>query len=111
MNAQGKPLQEKKVETSFTRWFSADGIFHMEPFKQWLASEIDILRLAAGETASKKVETIMEEVEEVEEVSSESRKNGKSRKGKKWCEETSFSPNGSLVFPYNRISDVTPKIR
>lgn len=55
----------------------------MEPFKQWLASEIDILRLAAGETASKKVETIMEEVEEVEEVSSESRKNGKSRKGKK----------------------------
>ncbi|KAK2758717.1 hypothetical protein FQN54_003407 [Arachnomyces sp. PD_36] len=83
VNAQGKPIQEKKIETSFTRWFSADGIFHPEPLRQWLASEIEVLRLAAGETASKKVETIMEELEDVEDVSGESKRGAKSRKAKK----------------------------
>lgn len=80
MNAQGKTIQEKKIESSFTRWFSADGVFHPEPFQQWLASEIEVLRLAAGESAPKKVETIMEEEED---VSSEPKKSGKSRKAKK----------------------------
>jgi hypothetical protein len=43
-------LQEKKTETSFTRWFSGDGLFHPELFKRWLESEVDILGRTAAET-------------------------------------------------------------
>jgi hypothetical protein len=42
-------LLEKEIEAPFTKWFSSNGIFHPEPFRQWLASEIDVLRLAANE--------------------------------------------------------------
>ncbi|OOF96387.1 hypothetical protein ASPCADRAFT_167137 [Aspergillus carbonarius ITEM 5010] len=52
-SAQGKVLQEKEIETSFTRWFAADGTFHPEPLRNWLASEIEVLRLAAKETEKK----------------------------------------------------------
>ncbi|KAJ5475268.1 hypothetical protein N7539_008334 [Penicillium diatomitis] len=45
----GKVLQDKKLEAPFTKWFSADGIFHPEPFRKWLAGEVDVLRLAAKE--------------------------------------------------------------
>ena len=45
----GKVLQEKQVETEFTKWFSADGVFHPNPFRNWLASEVEVLRLAAKE--------------------------------------------------------------
>ena len=46
-------MQEKEIETSFTRWFAADGTFHPEPLRNWLASEIEVLRLAAKETEKK----------------------------------------------------------
>ncbi|RAL03574.1 signal peptidase complex subunit 2 [Aspergillus ibericus CBS 121593] len=52
-SAQGKVLQEKEIETSFTKWFAADGTFHPEPLRNWLASEIEVLRLAAKETEKK----------------------------------------------------------
>lgn len=48
-----KVLQEKEIEAPFTMWFSSDGVFHPEPFRRWLASEIEILGLAAKETAKK----------------------------------------------------------
>lgn len=43
-------LEDKHIESSFTRWFSADGTFHPEPLREWLASEVEVLRLAAKET-------------------------------------------------------------
>lgn len=43
-------LEDKHLESSFTRWFSADGTFHPEPLREWLASEVEVLRLAAKET-------------------------------------------------------------
>ncbi|CAG8030069.1 unnamed protein product [Penicillium salamii] len=46
-SAAGKVLQDKRYEAPFTTWFSAEGIFHPEPFRRWVASEIDVLRLAA----------------------------------------------------------------
>lgn len=46
----GKVLEEKVIETPFTTWFSADGAFHPEPLREWLASEIEVLGLAAKET-------------------------------------------------------------
>ncbi|KAJ5085300.1 hypothetical protein N7532_010071 [Penicillium argentinense] len=49
----GKVLQDKRIEAPFTAWFSANGIFHPEPFRSWLASEIDVLRLAAKENEKK----------------------------------------------------------
>lgn len=49
-----KVLQEKEIETSFATWFSADGVFHPEPLRRWLSSEIEVLGLAAKETAKKK---------------------------------------------------------
>ncbi|PYI03877.1 signal peptidase complex component [Aspergillus sclerotiicarbonarius CBS 121057] len=52
-STQGKVLQEKEIETSFTKWFAADGTFHPEPLQNWLASEIEVLRLAAKETEKK----------------------------------------------------------
>lgn len=50
---EGKVLQEKDIETSLTAWFSSDGVFHPEPFRQWLANEIDVLGLASREAARK----------------------------------------------------------
>lgn len=49
----GKVLQDKRIEAPFTTWFSADGVFHPEPFRRWLASEVDVLRLAAKENEKK----------------------------------------------------------
>jgi len=46
-------LQEKEIESSFTRWFSSDGIFHADQLRKWLAGEIEILGLAAKEAAKK----------------------------------------------------------
>jgi hypothetical protein len=48
-----KILQEKEIEAPFMNWFSADGTFHPEPLRRWLASEIEVLRLAAKETERK----------------------------------------------------------
>ncbi|OJJ46110.1 hypothetical protein ASPZODRAFT_16707 [Penicilliopsis zonata CBS 506.65] len=44
-----KTLQEKNLETKFTNWFSADGVFHPKPFRTWLSKEIEVLQLAAKE--------------------------------------------------------------
>lgn len=52
-DTNGKVLQEKDAEAPFTTWFSGDGIFHVEPFRRWLASEIEILGLAAKENKEK----------------------------------------------------------
>ncbi|KAJ5261789.1 hypothetical protein N7497_004252 [Penicillium chrysogenum] len=52
-SASGKVLQDKRCEAPFTTWFSADGVFHPEPFRRWVASEIDVLRLAAKENEKK----------------------------------------------------------
>ncbi|KAH8692194.1 putative signal peptidase complex component [Talaromyces proteolyticus] len=49
----GKVLQEKEIEAPFTAWFSGDGIFHPEPFRNWLSGEIDVLAAAAKETSKK----------------------------------------------------------
>ncbi|OKP07490.1 hypothetical protein PENSUB_6079 [Penicillium subrubescens] len=49
----GKVLQDKKFEAAFTNWFSADGVFHPEPYRRWLAGEVDVLRLAAKENEKK----------------------------------------------------------
>jgi hypothetical protein len=49
----GKVLQDKRFEAPFTTWFSKDGVFHPEPFRRWLASEVDVLRLAAKENEKK----------------------------------------------------------
>ncbi|KAJ5719912.1 hypothetical protein N7493_006790 [Penicillium malachiteum] len=49
----GKVLQDKRFEAPFTTWFSAEGVFHPEPFRRWLASEVDVLRLAAKENEKK----------------------------------------------------------
>ncbi|RLM00711.1 hypothetical protein CFD26_107504 [Aspergillus turcosus] len=48
-----KILQEKEIEAPFMNWFSADGTFHTEPLRRWLATEIEVLRLAAKETERK----------------------------------------------------------
>ncbi|KAE8148420.1 signal peptidase complex subunit 2 [Aspergillus avenaceus] len=52
-SASNKVLEKKDIETSFTTWFSADGTFHPEPLKKWLASEIEVLRLAAKDAEKK----------------------------------------------------------
>ncbi|KAL4969364.1 signal peptidase complex subunit 2 [Aspergillus stella-maris] len=49
----GAILEEKEIEKPFTDWFSADGTFHPEPLRKWLAKEINILSLAAQETEVK----------------------------------------------------------
>lgn len=49
-SAKGQVLEDKEIESSFTKWFSADGVFHQEPLRQWLAEEIGVLKLAAKET-------------------------------------------------------------
>ncbi|KAL4957382.1 microsomal signal peptidase 25 kDa subunit-domain-containing protein [Aspergillus filifer] len=48
--ASGAVLEEKEIEKPFTAWFSADGTFHPEPLRKWLAKEINVLNLAAQET-------------------------------------------------------------
>ncbi|KAJ5766217.1 uncharacterized protein N7511_003833 [Penicillium nucicola] len=52
-SASGKVLQEKRCEAPYGTWFSAEGVFHPEPFRSWLAGEIDVLRLAAKENEKK----------------------------------------------------------
>ncbi|KAJ5698612.1 Signal peptidase complex subunit 2 [Penicillium macrosclerotiorum] len=52
-SSSGKVLQNHQFEAPFTKWFSADGVFHAEPFRRWLASEVDVLRLAAKESNKK----------------------------------------------------------
>ncbi|CEL08384.1 Putative Complex: S. cerevisiae SPC associates with Sbh1p and Sbh2p [Aspergillus calidoustus] len=49
-SASGSVLEEKEIEAPFTAWFAGDGTFHPEPLRKWLAKEIEVLRLAAGET-------------------------------------------------------------
>ena len=49
----GKVLQDKRIEAPFTTWFSTDGVFHPEAYRRWLASEVDVLRLAAKESEKK----------------------------------------------------------
>ncbi|KAL4916668.1 microsomal signal peptidase 25 kDa subunit-domain-containing protein [Aspergillus aurantiobrunneus] len=46
-------LEEKEIESPFTAWFSADGTFHAEPLRKWLAKEIKVLGLTAQETEKK----------------------------------------------------------
>lgn len=48
LSAGNKVLQEKEISAPFTKWFSADGVFHPGPLREWLASEIEVLRLAEG---------------------------------------------------------------
>ncbi|KAI9925011.1 hypothetical protein ASPWEDRAFT_54437 [Aspergillus wentii DTO 134E9] len=48
-SSSSKILQEKEAEAPFTTWFSANGAFHPEPLRQWLANEVEVLRLAAKE--------------------------------------------------------------
>ncbi|KAJ5555728.1 Signal peptidase complex subunit 2 [Penicillium sp. DV-2018c] len=52
-SATGKVLQDKRFEAPFATWFSADGVFHPEPFRRWVAGEVDVLRLAAKELEKK----------------------------------------------------------
>ncbi|EEP76717.1 conserved hypothetical protein [Uncinocarpus reesii 1704] len=42
VSSSGKVVKEKTAVAPFTRWFSADGVFHCGAFRQWLASEIGI---------------------------------------------------------------------
>lgn len=46
-------VQEKEIQAPFTHWFSGNGTFHPEPFRAWLASEIDVLGAAEKETLKK----------------------------------------------------------
>ncbi|OJJ63094.1 hypothetical protein ASPSYDRAFT_146011 [Aspergillus sydowii CBS 593.65] len=52
-SASNTVLEEKEIETPFTAWFSADGTFHPDPLRKWLAKEIKVLGLAAQETEKK----------------------------------------------------------
>ncbi|KAI9374387.1 microsomal signal peptidase 25 kDa subunit-domain-containing protein [Aspergillus egyptiacus] len=52
-SGSGSVIEEKEIETPFTAWFSADGTFHPEPLRSWLAKNIEVLRLAARETEKK----------------------------------------------------------
>ncbi|KAL4943802.1 hypothetical protein BDV06DRAFT_210744 [Aspergillus oleicola] len=52
-SASNAVLEDKEIETPFTAWFSADGTFHPEPLRKWLAKEIKVLNLAAQETEKK----------------------------------------------------------
>ncbi|WEW58422.1 signal peptidase complex subunit spc2 [Emydomyces testavorans] len=47
-SALGETLQEKNIAAPFTQWFSADGVFQREAFKQWLAGEIGVPAPVAG---------------------------------------------------------------
>jgi hypothetical protein len=74
-----KTLQEREIEAPFTLWFSSDGVFHPEPFRRWLASEIEILSVAAKETA-KKTGDISSHVGIDEEFTDAKSKGGKGKK-------------------------------
>ncbi|KAL4989810.1 microsomal signal peptidase 25 kDa subunit-domain-containing protein [Aspergillus falconensis] len=52
-SASNSVLEEKEIVSPFTAWFSADGTFHPEPLRKWLAQEINVLRLAAQEIEKK----------------------------------------------------------
>ncbi|EEQ84701.1 signal peptidase complex component [Blastomyces dermatitidis ER-3] len=49
----GAVLQDATVSAPFSRWFSADGTFHPEPFKHWLNSEIKALKGVDSATSDK----------------------------------------------------------
>lgn len=74
----GKIFQRKEIESPFTAWFSANGTFHPEPFRAWLANEIDILKEAEKETL-KKTGDVSAHVGVVEESVGSSKK-GKGKK-------------------------------
>ncbi|PCG98492.1 Signal peptidase complex subunit 2 [Penicillium occitanis (nom. inval.)] len=74
----GKIYQRKEIESPFTAWFSANGTFHPEPFRAWLAKEIDVLKEAEQETL-KKTGDVSAHVGVVEESVSSSKK-GKGKK-------------------------------
>ncbi|KAL5336695.1 microsomal signal peptidase 25 kDa subunit-domain-containing protein [Aspergillus crustosus] len=52
-SASNSTLQDKEIEAPFTNWFSGDGTFFVEPFRKWLAKEVEVLRLAAQEVEKK----------------------------------------------------------
>ncbi|EFR02144.1 hypothetical protein MGYG_05146 [Nannizzia gypsea CBS 118893] len=49
----GQVVQEKTIEAPFSKWFSADGTLHFEPFSEWLKSEIKLVQLCSLEGPSK----------------------------------------------------------
>ncbi|RDW81673.1 signal peptidase complex subunit 2 [Aspergillus mulundensis] len=77
-SASDSILEEKEIESPFTAWFSADGTFHPEPLRKWLAKEINVLRLAAQETQKKTGG--MASVVGVEETDSKETKSAKKRR-------------------------------
>lgn len=52
-DAAGKVLQEKEMQATFMTWFAGNGVFHPEPFRRWLANEIEVLGLAAKKNEDK----------------------------------------------------------
>lgn len=52
-DASGKVLQEKEAQGTFMTWFTGNGVFHPEPFRRWLASEVEVLGLASGNQSGK----------------------------------------------------------
>lgn len=48
-SSSNEVIQEKEFETSYTTWFSSEGILHPEPLRRWLAGEIEVLQRAAEE--------------------------------------------------------------
>ncbi|KAL4902627.1 hypothetical protein BDW74DRAFT_61731 [Aspergillus multicolor] len=77
-SASDKILENKEIESPFTAWFSADGTFHPEPLRKWLAKEINVLRLTAQETEKKTGG--MASVVGVEETDSKDTKSAKKRR-------------------------------
>ena len=43
---------DEEFEGSFTSWFSADGVFHAEPFQKWLVGEVEVIGVAKGSNAA-----------------------------------------------------------
>ncbi|EZF36035.1 hypothetical protein TMEN_5812 [Trichophyton mentagrophytes] len=52
-SASGKVVQEKTIEAPFSKWFSADGTLHFEPFSEWLKNEIKLVQASSLESSSK----------------------------------------------------------
>ncbi|KAG5290792.1 signal peptidase complex component [Histoplasma capsulatum G186AR] len=51
-SSSGAILQDATISAPFSRWFSADGTFHPEPFKHWLSSEVKALKGVESATKS-----------------------------------------------------------
>ncbi|KAL4977713.1 microsomal signal peptidase 25 kDa subunit-domain-containing protein [Aspergillus desertorum] len=77
-SASNDILEKKEIVSPFTAWFSADGTFHPEPLRKWLANEINVLRLAARE--AKKQTDGMASVVGVEETENKEAKGAKKRR-------------------------------